>query len=180
MMESVSSPRPRAAGRVSVVHGERVSSALVELKSIRKLHPAIEQCNARLDLAHASLADLSGWDSLALDVLLRACPPWVLERGTASDRHYVLVAGGQFLPALRRLLPPDSQIHVVLVDSKFQHRRILHLAAAHAAAMAAAAACLSGDSVLKLVADSAEAGMPVLNTPTPRNVLGLDDDKAGR
>jgi hypothetical protein len=165
--------RPRAAGKVSLSDGQRVSCELIGLSSIRQSHRAIEQRDARLDVAATSLADLADWDPQALDVLLRVSPPWVMARGLATDRYHVVICGGHFLPALRRLMAPETMIPAIVVDSKFQSHRILQLAAAHAAALASAAACMSVASVLKLVDDAAENGAPVLTVPPDRRLRAL-------
>ncbi len=181
MSESDRNPPPRAAGKVSMTHGQRTSAPLVALASIRKIHPAIAQRNSLLDLADSSVANLFDWDPLALDVLLQACPPWVLQRGEAGDRHHVIVAGGQFLPILRRLMPADALIPVLMLESKFQHDRILHIAAAHAAAIAAAS-CLSLESLQKIIRHAEAGGLSVLAGPASSvaRALGLKATGAAR
>jgi len=154
--------KPRASGRVQIWSGARVVLTSVRLDQIRGAQPSIGERNTRLDLAMASNVDLERWDPSAIELLMLAAPPWVCVRGPESPPQYLLLAGGQFLPGLRRLLPPDASVPALVVDSKFQPARILQLAAAHAAAMTAAAGSLSFESVARILDDAAAHGAPVL------------------
>lgn len=145
--EGVGAPganRERAGGKVSLGHEARLRLELVQLGSITQLHTVIEDRDVRLDLVAGSLSPLSGWTPQAREVLMWACPPWVMQRGKAGARHHLLICGGQFLPSQSLLLPADSLVPVMLVDTKFQAPRLLQLAAAHAAAVAEAVLERSG------------------------------------
>ncbi len=162
--------RQRASGRVSLGDEARLRLELVQLGSISQVHPVVEDRDARLDLVAGSLSELAAWTGEALEVLMWACPAWVMQRGKTIDRHHVLICGGQFLPSLRMLLPPESLIPVMLVDTKFQAPRLLQLAAAHAAAVAEAALCRSEGSIRRLIADAEANGAAPLRpaTATPK------------
>lgn len=156
----------RPSGRVSLGDEARLRLELVPLGSISQVHTVIQDRDARLDLVAGSLSQLSDWTAEALEVLMWACPPWVMQRGKTIDRHHVLICGGQFLPSLRMLLPPESLIPALLVDTKFQAPRLLQLAAAHAAAVAEAALCRSEASVRRLISDADAKGAALLRSAT--------------
>ncbi len=153
--------RERASGRVQLGSAARLSIASVRLADIRGPHPALRDRDARLDLASGSLIDLSRWTPENLDVVLSSLPMWCVERGQTKDRHFLVVCGGQLLPALRRALAPSTAITVMLVDAKLNDRRWLQIAAVHTAAIAAFAANIS-DAYLQAVLNDAEAtGIPI-------------------
>jgi hypothetical protein len=154
--------RQRASSRVRLGDGARLRLELVPLGSISMVHAAVQERDARLDLVAGSLSKLSDWTAEGLEVLMWACPPWVMQRGKASERHHLLICGGQFLPSLRLLLPADALVPVMLVDTKFQAPRLLQLAAAHAAAIAEAALSRSPESIRRLLADAESNGGAVL------------------
>ena len=162
--------RRRASGRVRLGDEARLRLELVPLGSINIVHTAVQERDARLDLVAGSLSQLSDWTAEGLEVLMWACPPWVMRRGKASERHHLLICGGQFLPSLRLLLPADLLVPVMLVDTKFQAPRLLQLAAAHAAAIAEAALSRSPESINRLLADAEANGGAVLQnrTATPK------------
>jgi hypothetical protein len=162
--------RQRASGRVSLGDEARLRLELVPLGSISQVHPAIQDRDVRLDLVAGSLSQLSDWTAEALEVLMWASPAWVMKRGRTGAEHHVVICGGQFLPSLRMLRPPDSLIPVLLVDTKFQAPRLLQMAAAHAAAVAEAALCRSEESIRRMIADAGSNGAAVLRpaTATPK------------
>lgn len=158
--------RERASGRVSLAHEARLRLELVQLASITQVHGVIKDRDARLDLVAGSLSPLSGWDLQALEVLMWTCPPWIMRRGKTDEQRHQLICGGQFLPSLRLLLPADSLIPAMIVDTKFQAPRLLQLAAAHAAAVAEAALSRSPETVRRLLADAESSGAAVLRSAT--------------
>ncbi|MCB9610437.1 MAG: hypothetical protein H6716_27865 [Polyangiaceae bacterium] len=154
--------RQRASGRVELGRNARLGLTKVPLKEIRGLHPAIRARDERLDHAPGQYLDLEAWNPESLDLLLCAAPPWVIERGATADRHFLIVAGGHVLPSLRRSLPPEHQIVVVLVDAKFTDRRWLQAAAMHLVASRTASAALSPELLLAAVQDAERAGAEFL------------------
>lgn len=120
------------------------------------MHPTLRDRDARLDLASGGMIDLARWTPESLDLLLCATPLWVIERGLSADRHFLVVAGAQLLPALRMALPPSAHIPVLQLDAKFTTRRWLQVAAVHTAAVASLAAGRS-DAYLEAVLSDAEA-----------------------
>lgn len=169
--------KPRASGRVKIWRDARAQLTSIRLDSILGQQPVIQDRDSRLDLALRSNLDLGQWDSAAVEVLMLAAPPWVFARGGESNQQHLVVAGGQFLAALRRVLPPDARIPVVLINSKFQPSRILQIAATHAASLAAAAGTLSFDSLARILDDAADHEAPVVGAPDAtaeyRRALGL-------
>jgi len=156
-------PVARATGRVALEPGARIGLIMVRLDSIREVHSAISDRDARLDIVGNAVMDLGDWNEQSLDIVLATSPPWLLPRGGASDPHHVVICGGQFLPALRRFLPADSEIPAVVVHSKFQAGRFLQMAATHALAIHASASCMSEADLDLLIKDAEAAGYPVLN-----------------
>jgi hypothetical protein len=152
--------RPRASGTVQLGRDARLELAFVPLGSINSVSPPIRARDARLDLANATPVDIDDLLPETLDLLLCTPPPLVLPRGGQKDLHYVLIAGGHLLPALRLRLPPKALVPALLVHSKFSDSRLLQLAAAHAAAVAVAASALSSGALLEILKDAAAAGTP--------------------
>lgn len=150
--------RPRASGRVELAAGARLTLISVSLNSIRGMHPALQDRDARLDLAGGQLFDLTRWTKDSLDLILCTAPPWVIERGAAAGRHYLIVAGGQLVQTLRRVLPSSTQIPVVVVDAKFTNHRWLQVAAMHATAIAGLAAGHPPAYLRTLMEDAKTAG----------------------
>lgn len=169
--------KPRASGRVRLWGDARGQLLAIRLDSIIGLQPSIASRDERLDVAASADVALDLWDPAALETMMLAVPPWVFERGPAGAKEHLLLAGGQLLPALRRLLPPDTLVPALVIDSKFQPPRLLQIAAAHAAALAAAAAALSTDSLFRILDDAAEHGASVVKPPEAsaayRRALGL-------
>jgi hypothetical protein len=174
--DSTGSPskRPRAAGTVQLGRDARLELAFIPLGSINAISPPIRARNARLDLATATPVDIDDLLPETLDLLLCTPPPWVLPRGGQKDLHYVLIAGGHLLPALRLRLPPKALVPALLVHSKFSDSRLLQLAAAHAAAVAVAASALSSGALLEILKDAAAAGAPVTRSDPSRLLAVLD------
>lgn len=170
--------RQRASGRVRLGDEARLRLELVPLGSISMVHTAVQERDARLDLVAGSLSQLNDWTAEGLEVLMWACPPWVMRRGKASERHHLLICGGQFLPSLRLLLPADSLIPAMVVDTKFQAPRLLQIAAAHAAAVAEAALSRSPESVRRLLADADSSGAAVLRPATATPIAARQRQRA--
>lgn len=157
--------RARASGRVQLGSDARLWLTSVRLSKIRGLHPALSDRDCRLDLASGATIDLSRWTRDSLDVFLCAAPLWVIERGLSADRHFLVVAGAQLLPALRMALPPSADIPVVQLDAKLTNRRWLQVAAMHTAATGSLAAGRSDAYVQAVLNDAKAAGAQLFVDP---------------
>lgn len=164
---------PRASGAVQLGRDARLELVFIQLGSINGISLPIRARDARLDLATAAPVDLDDLLPEALDLLLCTAPPLVLQRGGQTDCHYVLIAGGHLLPALRRRLPPDALVPALLAHSKFSEARLLQLAAAYAAGVAVAASALSSGALLDILQDAAAAGAPVTKSDPSRLMAAL-------
>lgn len=154
--------RQRASGRVQIGRDARIQLCSVPLASIRGYAPALKARDARLDLARSPTPDLRQFTADTLDFLLCYSPPWVIERGSGTDRHLLIVAGGELISALRRSIAPTTYIPVLLIDAKFSDLRWLQVAAAHAAAANLLASAQSDESLAEILHDAAEAGVGIL------------------
>ncbi len=151
--------RARASGRIELGRGARLALSTVPLDAIRGQHPALRARDNRLDLASGHLFDPTEWTPDSLEIILCAAPPWVIERGQKADRHFLIVAGGQLVPSLRRVLPGTTPIPAVLVNARFTSSRWLQIAAMHSAAMGGLANSRSVASLRALLKDAQAAGV---------------------
>jgi len=165
--------RPRASGIVQLGRDARLELAFIPLGSINSISPPIRARDARLDLATATPVDIDDLLPETLDLLLCTAPPLVLPRGGQTELHYVLIAGGYLLPALRLRSPPKTLVPALVVHSKFSDSRLLQLAAAHAAAVAVAASALSSGALLDILKDAAAAGAPVTKSDPSQLLAAL-------
>lgn len=164
--EAAGSVRKRASGPVSLGSHARLELAVVELSRIRGPHPALSARDSRLDLAGGSMIDFASLAPEVLDVFLCSAPMWCIQRGAADDRHFLVVAGAELLPALRRALPPNTSLPVVIVDAKLKDRRWLEIAAVHAASIATLSAGFTDAYVQAVLSDAQIAGIKRSGTQT--------------
>jgi hypothetical protein len=160
-------PRARASGRVTLGRDARLWLTSVKLGDIRGPHPALRDRDTRLDLASSTMIDLARWTPDSLDIFLCAAPLWVIERGQSADRHFLVVAGAQLLPALRMALPPSAQVPVVQLEAKLTTRRWLQVAAMHTAAISSLAAGQSQAYLQAVLSDAEAAGGQLVMDPEP-------------
>lgn len=158
----------RASGPVMLGRDARLALASVELSQIRGPHPALRDRDLRLDLAGGSLVDVARWKPEALDVFLYSAPMWCIERGPSSDRHFLVVAGAELLPALHRALPPHTSIPIIVVEAKLKDRGWLEIAAVHAATIASVAAGFTDTYVQTLLSDAQVDGTKRSRNPETR------------
>lgn len=161
--------RARASGRVTLGRDARLWLTLAKLGDIRGPHPALRERDTRLDLASSTMIDLARWTPESLDIFLCAAPMWVIERGQSADRHFLVVAGAQLLPALRMALSPSAEIPVVQLDAKFTTRRWLQVAAVHTAAISLLAAGQSQAYLQAVLSDAEAAGGRLVMDPQAKS-----------
>lgn len=172
---------PRQSGRVQLAAPGRAALVHVKLCDIRCPQQDVQERDSRLDLAVRARTTIHAWTAEGLDVLLLSSAPLLLERGAENDRHYVLLAGGSLLPALRKQFSPETRIPAIVLVGKFGRARLLAIAAARELAPLAALPA-DVDGLLELARDAERAGASVFNgAPGGWPVaLGLGPQTSGR
>lgn len=145
--------RNRVSRPIQFAGDARAIHELVPLNRIGDWHADIRKREQRLDIATGFPGSLRGCDPLLVDVILRVAQPWLLPKPMGSRDHFLVIAGGELISALRRILPPESLVPALVLDTKLQSHRILQLAAQHTTAVHCLAACVSGANLKRIWAD---------------------------
>lgn len=143
---------------------ELFSWRFVRLGDLAEKHPALTSRDRRLNLALGSLANVALWHVSTLRIAMHVMAPICIERGSMNASPYMVVASGQLLPMLHKVLRPDVQVPIRLITDNRRPEALLHLCAATELCIAAAAARLQVDPLRSIVEDASRDPYQLLHT----------------
>ncbi len=176
-------PAPgQAVRRVTAARGEppRIGCMLKELplEALQTVHPAVEERIRSLDLLQRPL-DIPSWlDGPAdLSAFLLAVPLWAMASQVRGQTVYQIVFGAEYLPLLRRRLPPTHKVFVLVFPSTLSHGQVLRMHAVATAGVFERGRLSTVEVVSALLNHEAKGIRAPVASPSPSQALASPGDE---